>query len=211
MKKLILVITSAAFTVVTIVSSQAQTSDTTKAFSPKDSVLNNGLKDSIKSTSKMVGGANMLASDDIVENASKSKDHTKLISAIKKAGLTDTLKGNGPFTVFAPTNEAFSKLPAGTLDSLNLLANKDELVDLLTYHVVAGKLTSRDLALAVARADGKATITTVEGDELTISINESKNLQITDSKGNVALVTMFDVEQSNGVVHVINNVLLPKE
>ena len=133
------------------------------------------------------------------------------MSAIKSAGLTDSLKAEGPFTVFAPTNEAFAKLPAGTLDTLKNPVNKEQLADIVEYHVVPGKLTSRDLALAVARANGNATLTTVEGEDLNVSINDAKNLQITDAKGNIALVTMFDVEQSNGIVHVINNVLLPKE
>jgi uncharacterized surface protein with fasciclin (FAS1) repeats len=220
MKNSIFVFTASAITLFSVVTSEAQikkdstskTSDIIK--SEPSSVKNDGLpQDTTKKTikPKVVGGAEMLPSEDIVDNTSKSKDHTTLVSAIKSAGLTDSLKSEGPFTVFAPTNDAFSKLPAGTLDTLKNPVNKEQLADVVEYHVVPGKLTSRDLALAVARANGNATLTTIEGENLNVSINAEKNLQITDGKGNIALVTMFDVEQSNGIVHVINNVLLPKE
>ena len=212
MKKSIFVFTASVFTLVTIASSEAQVkSDSISKAAPTQT--ENPAQDTSKSAvkSKVVGGAAMLPTSDIVENASKSKEHTTLVEAIETAGLTDTLKASGPFTVFAPTNDAFAKLPAGTLDTLKQSANKEKLADVVEYHVVPGKLTSRDLALAVARANGNATLKTVEGEDLTVSINAEKNLQITDTKGNIALVTMFDVEQSNGIMHVINNVLLPKE
>ena len=216
MKKSIFVFTASVFTLVTIASSEAQVkkdstskSDTTQTGISTNTQQQDTSKLAVKS--KIVGGAQMIPTNDIVVNTSKSKDHTTLVEAIQSAGLTDTLKAAGPFTVFAPTNDAFAKLPAGTLDNLKKADNKEKLADVLEYHVVPGKLTSKDLALAVARSKGNATLTTVEGENLTVSINAEKNLQITDAKGNVALVTMFDVEQSNGIVHVINNVLLPKE
>ena len=215
MKKSILTLTSFVLTLFTIASSEAQVkTDTTtkdKTIKLADSTITHNLQDSLKAKPKVVGGAKMLPGDDIIENTSKSKDHTLLIEAIKSTGLADSLKADGPFTVFAPTNDAFAKLPAGTLDTLKQPENKEKLADVVQYHVVSGKLTSRDLAMAVARANGTATLTTVEGEDLTVSINAEKNLQITDAKGNVALVTMFDVEQANGIVHVINNVLLPNE
>jgi len=215
MKNSIFVFTASALTFFSVVTAEAQTKkdSTTKATSVKSDSSGISSQDTIKKVikSKVVGGAEMLPSKDIVDNTSKSKDHTTLVSAIKSAGLTDSLKAEGPFTVFAPTNDAFSKLPAGTLDTLKNPVNKEKLADVVELHVVPGKLTSRDLALAVARANGNATLTTVEGENLNVSINAEKNLQITDGKGNIALVTMFDVEQSNGIVHVINNVLLPKE
>ena len=215
MKNSIFVFTASALTFFSVVTAEAQTKkdNTTKATSVKSDSSGISSQDTIKKVikSKVVGGAEMLPSKDIVDNTSKSKDHTTLVSAIKSAGLTDSLKAEGPFTVFAPTNDAFSKLPAGTLDTLKNPVNKEKLADVVELHVVPGKLTSRDLALAVARANGNATLTTVEGENLNVSINAEKNLQITDGKGNIALVTMFDVEQSNGIVHVINNVLLPKE
>lgn len=229
MKKSIFVFTASVFTLVTIASTEAQvkTDSTSKAktttqstsSSPQQSVKSNntGTQDTSKTTAttsakvKVVGGAAMLPTKDIVENASQSKNLTSLVEAIKSAGLTDSLKAKGPFTVFAPTDEAFAKLPAGTIDSLKNSANKQKFADMVEYHVVPGKHTSRDLAVAVARGNGSAKLKTVEGEELNVSINAEKNLQITDANGNIALVTMFDVEQSNGIVHVINNVLLSKE
>ena len=218
MKNSIFIFTASAITLCSILSVEAQTKKdtTTKESSVKvdTSAIGKNMshQDTLKDEkAKVLGGAEMLSSKNIIDNTSKSKDHTILVSAIKSAGLTDSLKAKGPFTVFAPTNEAFSKLPAGTLETLEKPVNKEKLVDVVEFHVVPGKLNSKDLALAVARGNGNATLTTVEGENLNVSINAEKNLQITDGKGNIALVTMFDVEQSNGVVHVINNVLLPKE
>jgi len=218
MKNSIFIFSASAITLCSVLSVEAQTkSDTTdKETNVKvdSSVTNKAIshQDTLEEEkSKVLGGAEMLPSKNIIDNTSKSKDHTTLVSVIKSAGLTDSLKSKGPFTVFAPTNEAFSKLPAGTLETLEKPVNKEKLVEVIEFHVVPGKLTARDLALAVARGNGNATLTTVEGENLNVSINTEKNLQITDGKGNIALVTMFDVVQSNGVVHVINNVLLPKE
>lgn len=156
----------------------------------------------------MVGGAEMYPSKNIVENAVNSKDHTTLVAALKAAGLVDTLSGKGPFTVFAPTNEAFAALPEGTVDTLLKPANKATLTKILTYHVVAGKMTAKDLVKAVKAGGGKASVKTVEGDSLTVS-NDGEKLAITDAKGNVAHVTIGDVMQSNGVIHVIDTVLMP--
>ena len=156
----------------------------------------------------MVGGAAMYPSKNIIENAVNSKDHTTLVAAVKAAGLVETLEGKGPFTVFAPTNEAFAKLPAGTVDTLLKPENKATLVKILTYHVVSGDYTAADLMKMVKAGGGKATLKTVEGDPLTVSENGSK-LFISGEKSGVAEVTIPNVKQSNGVIHVINTVLLP--
>jgi uncharacterized surface protein with fasciclin (FAS1) repeats len=160
------------------------------------------------SKSVMVGGAAMYPSKNIIQNAVNSKDHTTLVAAVKAAGLVDTLSSKGPFTLFAPTNEAFAALPAGTVENLVKPENKATLTKILTYHVVAGRMTSHDLAKAVADGGGKAVVKTVEGDSLTVS-KDGDRLAITDDKGNVAHVTIGDVIQSNGVIHVIDNVLMP--
>jgi uncharacterized surface protein with fasciclin (FAS1) repeats len=149
----------------------------------------------------MVGGAAMYPTKNIVENAVNSKDHTTLVAAVKAAGLVDTLEGPGPFTVFAPTNEAFDKLPAGTVDTLLKPENLDQLKKILTYHVVAGKLTSKDIANQIKEGGGKATLTTVEGGTLTAMMQGGK-LVLTDEKGGTSTVTIANVIQSNGVIHV---------
>jgi uncharacterized surface protein with fasciclin (FAS1) repeats len=149
----------------------------------------------------MVGGAAMYPSKNIIQNAVNSKDHTTLVAAVKAAGLVDTLEGKGPFTVFAPTNTAFGKLPAGTVDSLVKPENKATLTKILTYHVVPGRLAASDLT------DGK-TLKTVEGETLTVKHDGSK-IWIMDAKGGTSLVTISNVNQSNGVIHVIDTVLMP--
>ncbi|WP_225563101.1 fasciclin domain-containing protein [Rhodanobacter sp. DHG33] len=156
----------------------------------------------------MVGGAAMYPSRNIVQNAVNSKDHTTLVAAVKAAGLVDTLEGPGPFTVFAPTNEAFAALPAGTVDNLLKPANKATLVGILTYHVVPGRLTASDLAAKVAAGGGKAELKTVQGEDLTVS-KDSSGWAVTDAKGNTAHITIGDVMQSNGVIFVIDKVLMP--
>ncbi|MEW9570620.1 fasciclin domain-containing protein [Rhodanobacter sp. Si-c] len=156
----------------------------------------------------MVGGAAMYPSRNIIQNAVNSKDHTTLVAAVKAAGLVGTLEGPGPFTVFAPTNEAFAALPAGTVDNLLKPANKATLVGILTYHVVPGRLTASDLAAKVAAGGGKAELKTVQGEDLTVS-KDSSGWAITDAKGNTAHVTIGDVMQSNGVIFVIDKVLMP--
>jgi uncharacterized surface protein with fasciclin (FAS1) repeats len=156
----------------------------------------------------MVGGAAMYPTKTIVENAINSKDHTTLVAAVKAAGLVDTLSSPGPFTVFAPTNAAFAKLPAGTVDTLLKPENKGTLTAVLTYHVVAGRVTSTDLVKMIARGHGKAVVTTVNGEKLTARKMGSA-ITLTDAKGGVAKVTQANVMQSNGVIHVIDHVLLP--
>ncbi|HET7359107.1 MAG TPA: fasciclin domain-containing protein [Rhodanobacteraceae bacterium] len=156
----------------------------------------------------MVGGAAMYPSRNIIQNAMNSRDHTTLVAAVKAAGLVSTLEGPGPFTVFAPTNEAFAALPAGTVTTLLKPENKAMLAKILTYHVVAGRLTAADLAAAVAAGDGKAMLKTVEGDSLTVT-KDGDRWAITDDHGDTAHVTIGNVMQSNGVIHVIDKVLMP--
>ncbi|MXV50649.1 fasciclin domain-containing protein [Pedobacter sp. HMF7647] len=139
----------------------------------------------------------------IIENVSQSPDYSTLVSDLKSTGLDQTLTGSGPYTIFAPTNDAFTKLSATA-------STKDKLAEILKYHVVPGKYTSQDIAKAIVKGNGSTTLTTLNGDKLIFKINANKNLELSDSKGNTALVTAFDKQQSNGVVHAINNVLLPK-
>ncbi len=157
---------------------------------------------------KNVGGAPMYPSKTIVENAVNSKDHTPLVAAVKAAGLVETLQGKGPFTVFAPTNAAFTKLPAGTVDTLLKPENKAQLTGVLTYHVVPGKMTAQDLAAKVKEGGGTATLKTVQGETLTVTPS-GNTLTITDKKGGKSTVSIADVMQSNGVIHVVDTVLLP--
>jgi uncharacterized surface protein with fasciclin (FAS1) repeats len=156
----------------------------------------------------MVGGHEMFPSKNIVQNALNSDDHTTLVAAVKAAGLVDTLEGPGPFTVFAPTNEAFAKLPVGTVDTLLMAENKATLTKVLTYHVVAGRMDSKEIASAIKAGNGKAALTTVSGGKLWASMH-GKDLILTDEKGGMAKVTISNVYQSNGVIHVIDAVLLP--
>jgi len=157
----------------------------------------------------MVGGAAMYADKNIVENAVNSKDHTTLVAAVKAAGLVDTLSGAGPFTVFAPTNEAFAALPAGTVETLLKPENKDQLVKILTCHVIGAKAMAADVMKMVKDDGGMHKVKTVGGCELTLK-DEGGKVTVTDENGNVANVTIADVEQSNGVIHVVDKVLLPK-
>ena len=156
-----------------------------------------------------VGGAPMYPSKNIIQNAVNSKDHTTLVAAVKAAGLVDTLSGPGPFTVFAPANAAFAKLPAGTVDTLLKPENKATLTKVLTYHVVAGRMTAVNLMKAVKDGEGEAHLKTVAGADLVVKQAGPGKLSIADAKGDVATVTIPDVLQSNGVIHVIDTVLLP--
>nr|WP_253185992.1 fasciclin domain-containing protein [Novosphingobium sp. NDB2Meth1] len=156
----------------------------------------------------MVGGAAMYSTKTIVDNAVNSKDHTTLVAAVKAAGLVETLAGSGPFTVFAPTNAAFAKLPKGTVETLLKPENKGTLTAVLTYHVVAGRMTSRDIAKAIKAGHGRAKLTTVQGEPLTATMH-GKMLMLTDAKGGQAMVTIANVMQSNGVIHVVDAVLMP--
>jgi uncharacterized surface protein with fasciclin (FAS1) repeats len=155
-----------------------------------------------------VGGAPMYPSKDIIDNAVNSKDHTTLVAAVKAAGLVETLKGDGPFTVFAPVNNAFNKLPKGTVENLLKPENKDMLTKVLTYHVVAGRLDSKELSSLIKAGNGKAGLTTVEGEKLWIMQSGDK-FTLKDAKGNMAMITIKDVYQKNGVIHVIDTVLMP--
>jgi uncharacterized surface protein with fasciclin (FAS1) repeats len=157
----------------------------------------------------MVGGAAMYPSKNIVENAVNSKDHTTLVAAVKAAGLVETLQGKGPFTVFAPTNEAFDKLPKGTVETLLKPENIKTLQTILTYHVVAGKMNASDIAKTIKAGNGKAKLKTVSGGTLTAWM-KGKDLYLTDENNNSAKVTIADVNQSNGVIHVIDGVVTPK-
>ena len=156
----------------------------------------------------MVGGAPMYPSKDIIDNAVNSKDHTTLVAAVKAAGLVDTLKGPGPFTVFAPTNEAFAALPPGTVDTLLKPENKPTLTKVLTYHVVPGRIDADQLQHMIAAGGGRTVLRTASGGTLTATTSGS-NVMITDAKGGMAMVTIANVGQSNGVIHVVNKVLLP--
>ena len=162
----------------------------------------------MSSNTVMVGGAAMYPTKNIIENAVNSKDHTSLVAAVKAAGLVETLSGPGPFTVFAPTNAAFGKLPAGTVETLVKPENKATLTTILTYHVVAGKMNAKDIAAAIKAGNGKAVLTTVQGGTLTASMM-GKKLMLTDAKGGMSMVTIGDVNQSNGVIHVVDTVLMP--
>ena len=157
---------------------------------------------------KMVGGSEMYPTKNIIENAVNSKDHTTLVAAVKAARLVETLQGEGPFTVFAPTNTAFDKLPKGTVETLLKPENKEKLQGVLTYHVVAGKVSSMDLAKMIKDGKGKAELTTVNGGILTTML-KGKKVQLKDTAGNISTVTIADVNQSNGVIHVVDTVVLP--
>jgi uncharacterized surface protein with fasciclin (FAS1) repeats len=158
----------------------------------------------------IVGGKAMSPSKDIIDNAVNSADHTTLVAAVKAAALVETLKGAGPFTVFAPTNDAFENLPAGTVDGLLKPEAKDKLTKILTYHVVSGKFTAEDIAKAITQGGGKAELKTVAGGKLTATLNGPKNVVVKDESGNTANIVTYDVLQSNGVIHVIDRVVLPK-
>lgn len=157
----------------------------------------------------MVGGEAMYTTKDIVDNAVNSKDHTTLVAAVKAASLVETLKGKGPFTVFAPTNDAFENLPAGTVETLLKPENKQALTNVLTYHVVPGRMNAASLTSAIKAGKGKATLKTVSGGTLTAMMNGDRNIILQDEKGNKSNISIYDVQQSNGVIHVLDRVLLP--
>ncbi|MBT2623205.1 MULTISPECIES: fasciclin domain-containing protein [Chryseobacterium] len=162
----------------------------------------------MKEKTVMVGGAAMYPSKNIIENAVNSKDHKTLVAAVKAAGLVETLQGSGPFTVLAPTDAAFAKLPKGTVENLVKPENKEMLTKILTYHVLAGKYSAKEIWAAVKAGNGKSMMKTVEGEDVTFW-TKGKDLYIKDAKGNSAKVTIADVNQSNGVIHVIDTVLMP--
>lgn len=170
-------------------------------------IATSGIAQNSKDT-KMVGGAEMYPTKNIVENAVNSKDHTTLVAAVKAAELVDVLSSDGPFTVFAPTNKAFEALPKGTVETLLKEENKSKLQSVLTYHVLAGDFKAADIVNAIKKGNGKATFKTVSGADIT-AMMDGKNVKVKDAAGNVATVTIADVNQSNGVIHVIDTVLLP--
>jgi uncharacterized surface protein with fasciclin (FAS1) repeats len=182
----------------------AQTSDS------MDNMKMNAPMDSMHGSMKdpMVGGAAMYPTKDIVDNAVNSNDHTTLVAAVKAAGLVDTLKGPGPFTVFAPTNEAFAKLPAGTVDTLLKPEHKATLTKILTYHVVSGRVSAQDLKKQIMAGEGQATLKTVSGGTL-VATEKNGKIMLRDEKGGMATVTIGNVFQSNGVIHVVDTVLMP--
>jgi len=157
----------------------------------------------------VVGGKEMFPAKNIIQNAVNSADHTTLVAAVKAAGLLDTLEGPGPFTVFAPTNQAFDKLPAGTVDNLLKPENKSLLTKVLTYHVVTGRLSSSDLLKKIRDGNGTAELTTLEGGKIWVMLHDGKHIMLKDEKGGTALVTIANVFQSNGVIHVIDTVVMP--
>lgn len=169
-----------------------------------------GVSSGFASANVMVGGSAMFPQKNIVQNAVNSKDHTILVAAVKAAGLTHTLQGQGPFTVFAPVNAAFEALPPGTLDTLLEPQNKAELTKVLTYHVVPGRLTSSDLEELIRKGNGTATLKTVSGGSLWLMRNGDRNITVKDETGGVADITIYDVPQSNGVIYSIDRVLMPR-
>ena len=170
-------------------------------------IATSGIAQNSKDT-KMVGGAEMYPTKNIVENAVNSKDHTTLVAAVKAAELVEVLSSDGPFTVFAPTNTAFEALPEGTVETLLKEENKSKLQSVLTYHVLAGNFKAADIVDAIKKGNGKATFKTVSGADIT-AMMDGKNVKVKDAAGNVATVTIADVNQSNGVIHIIDTVLLP--
>ncbi len=173
-------------------------------------ILGTSLSASVFAQETMVGGEKMFPMKNIVENAVNSKDHTTLVAAVKAADLVATLQTAGPFTVFAPVNDAFENLPEGTVESLLKPENKATLAKVLTYHVVAGKMDFDAIKMAIEKGKGKAVIATVSGGKLTAMMNGKHNITITDENGSTANITTYDVMQSNGVIHVIDKVVLPK-
>lgn len=165
-------------------------------------------KEKMMMQTKMIGGAEMYPNKNIVENAVNSKDHTTLVAAVKAAGLVETLQGEGPFTVFAPTNAAFEKLPKGTVENLLKPENNEKLQGVLTYHVVAGKVSATDLMTMIKKGNGKAKFTTANGAQLTAML-KGKKVLLKDANGAISTVTITDVNQSNGLIHVIDTVVLP--
>lgn len=174
--------------------------------SKKDKKMMNEKK--MDMNTKMVGGAEMYPSKDIVSNAINSKDHTTLVAAVKAADLVTTLQSEGPFTVFAPTNAAFEKLPKGTVESLLMMENKEKLQSVLTYHVLSGRFSAKDIVKAIKKGNGMAEFTTVNGAKITAML-DGKMVKLKDASGTVSTVTIADVNQSNGVIHVIDTVVLP--
>jgi uncharacterized surface protein with fasciclin (FAS1) repeats len=176
-------------------------------------VVVNPVNDTVKAKwgkIKIVDGTKMISSNDIIENITQSKEYTTLVAAIEDAGLTDTFKSKGPITIFAPTNQAFDKLPAGELDSLLKPNHKLDLSYMLTYHAIAGRLTARDIARKINSNNGEATFITIAGSKITAKIDSNRNIVLIDENGGESIISKFDIQQSNGMLHVVNSVLVPK-
>jgi uncharacterized surface protein with fasciclin (FAS1) repeats len=176
-------------------------------------VVVNPVNDTVKAKwgkIKIVDGTKMISSNDIIENITQSKEYTTLVTAIEDAGLTDTFKSKGPITIFAPTNQAFDKLPAGELDSLLKPNHKLDLSYMLTYHAIAGRLTARDIARKINSNNGEATFITIAGSKITAKIDSNRNIVLIDENGGESIISKFDIQQSNGMLHVVNSVLVPK-
>ncbi len=184
-------------------------SETVETKMDEPAVVENVVVEDTMTATKMVGGAEMFPNKNIIENAVNSKDHTTLVAAVKAADLVETLSGAGPFTVFAPTNAAFDMVPQEAVASLMKPENKKALAGILTYHVVAGKVSAADLMKQIKDGNGTATLTTVAGGKLT-AMEKDGNVYLKDEKGGEAMVSTADVDQSNGVIHVIDHVLMPK-
>jgi uncharacterized surface protein with fasciclin (FAS1) repeats len=159
---------------------------------------------------KIVDGVAMISSNDVVENITLSKEYSVLVTAIQNAGLTDTFKSKGPITIFAPTNQAFEKLPAGQLDTLLKPNHKLDLSNLLTYHAIAGRISAKDIERKINSNNGQATFTTIAGSILTAKIDSNRNIVLIDENGGESIISKFDIQQSNGMLHVVNSVLIPK-
>ncbi len=174
---------------------------------------NNAINDTVKAKwgkVKIVDGTAMISSNDVIENITQSKEYSVLVTAIEDAGLTDTFKSKGPITVFAPTNQAFNKLPAGQLDTLLKPSHKLDLSYLLTYHAVAGRLSAKDIQRKINSSNGQATLITLAGSKLLARIDENRNIVLVDENGGQCVISKFDIQQSNGMLHVVNAVLVPK-
>lgn len=206
--KRIKLITTALFAVCVLVGTSSFAQDKMTKDEKMEKKMKN--KKMMKEKTVMVGGAAMYPSKNIVENAVNSKDHTTLVAAVKAADLVETLQSKGPFTVFAPTNAAFDALPKGTVETLLKPENKEMLQGILTYHVVAGKMNAKDIVAAIKKGNGTATLKTVAGGTLTAKL-KGKSVIVTDENGNASTVTIANVNQSNGVIHVIDAVLLPAQ
>ena len=179
----------------------------------QQTVAVNAVDDTVKAKwgkIKIVNGTAMISSNDIIENITQSKEYTVLVSAIENAGLTETFKSKGPITVFAPTNQAFENLPAGELDTLLKPKHKYDLSYLLTYHAIAGRLTARDIARKINSNNGQATFVTIAGSKLTAKIDANRNIILIDENGGESIVSKFDIQQSNGMLHIVSAVLVPK-
>ncbi|MDB5018862.1 MAG: Cell surface lipoprotein precursor [Mucilaginibacter sp.] len=176
-------------------------------------VVTNTVIDTVRAKwgkTKIVDGAAMVSSNDVVENITLSKEYTVLVKAIENAGLTDTFKSKGPITIFAPTDLAFEKLPAGKLDTLLKPEHKLDLSLILTYHAIAGRVTAKDIERKINSGNGLATFTTIAGNTITAKIDGNRNIVLIDENGGESIISKFDVQQSNGMLHVVNSVLIPK-